>query len=136
MFKDRLDPSYNFYFEDFIWEGFYEILLQIKSFRDYTNPYELEQKPTTTEKLSEDLNNWLEAYLYVNELNRNSIKITPYIHVFVSHIPKFLDIHKDINLFNTQGLEKLNDFCTQYYHRCSNKQHKNIESTFQKTQQN
>ena len=32
-----------------------------------------------------------------------------------------IKIHHDINLFNTQGLEKLNDFCTQYYHFSTNK---------------
>ena len=103
---------------------FYDILLQIKSFRDYTNPFKLKHIPTSSEELSEDLNNWLESYLFINELNRNSIKITPYIHVFVNPIPQFLEIHQNINSFNTQGSEKLNGFCTHYYHRCTNKQHK------------
>ncbi len=124
VFTEDLDPPYNFTFEDFVWSGFYDILLQIKSFRDYTNPFKLKHIPTSSEELSEDFNNWLESYLFINELNRNSIKITPYIHVFVNHIPQFLEIHQNINSFNTQGSEKLNGFCTHYYHRCTNKQHK------------
>ena len=31
-------------------------------------------------------------------------------------------MHKDLNIFNTQGLEKLNGFCIQYYHSSTNKQ--------------
>ncbi len=38
-----------------------------------------------------------------------------------------LEIHQNINIFNTQGLEKLNDFCTQYYHGCTNKHNERNE---------
>ena len=34
---------------------------------------------------------------------------------------KLLEIHGNIHIFSTQPNEKLNDFCTQYYHRCTNK---------------
>lgn len=51
--------------------------------------------------------------------------ITPYMHLLVFHIPEFMKIYGNINLFNTQGLEKLNDFTTQYYHTSTNKNKKN-----------
>ena len=38
-----------------------------------------------------------------------------------------LEIHHNLNIFNTQGLEKLNDFCTQYYHLSTNKHKENKE---------
>jgi hypothetical protein len=34
--------------------------------------------------------------------------VTPYIHIFVSHFHEFLELHGDLNLFNQEGLEKLN----------------------------
>jgi hypothetical protein len=127
IFQKNLDPPYNFEFEEDVWSGFYDILLNIKSFKNDNdvNKYPtVSQKQITIEKLEKDLKDWLKNYLFLNELNRNSNTVTPYIHVFVFHVPEFIKIHKNINLFNTQGLEKLNDFCTQYYHQCTNKQTK------------
>ena len=37
------------------------------------------------------------------------------------HIPEFLEKYKDVNVFNIQGLEKLNDFTTEYFFKSTNK---------------
>ncbi len=132
LFPNNLDPPENFQFENTVWFNFYKLLNQIKSFKDVSLNNNYNPVETTVEKLSVDLRTWLERYLFINEKNRNSTKITPYIHVFVFHIPEMIKIHHDINLFNTQGLEKLNDFCTQYYHFSTNKNNekKIFKSTF------
>ena len=110
-----------------IWLDFYKILFQIKSFKNESNIPNFNPNQTSIEKLSKDLQIWLQAYLFINEKNRNSNTISPYIHVFVYHIPQLIEIHHDLNIFNTQGLEKLNDFSTQYYHSCTNKQNEKKE---------
>ena len=70
-----------------------------------------------------DLKEWLEAYLSIE--GAESRELTPYIHCFVSHLPEFIEKYGDINLYNVQGLEKVNDFATQYYHGSTNKHKKN-----------
>ena len=121
LFEKNLDPPNNFDFEDLVWFGFYKILNEIKSFKNESTIPNYNPVQTSIEKLRVDLKNWLQNYLLINEKNRNLSTMTPYIHVFVFHIPQLLEINHDLNIFNTQGLEKLNDFCTQYYHSCTNK---------------
>jgi hypothetical protein len=47
--------------------------------------------------------------------------LTPYVHCFVSHSHEFRELHGDFNLFNQQGLEKLNDKTTMDYFRSTNR---------------
>ena len=47
--------------------------------------------------------------------------MTIYMHCFVSHLPEFREIHGDFNIFNQQGLEKLNDYTTSQYFSSTNK---------------
>ncbi len=111
IFKKKVDPPYYFDYENFVWKGFYELLLQIKSFKceQTYNPVQ-----TSIKKLSGDLIKWLESYQFLNEKNRSSLTITPYIHVFVFHVPEMLEIHHNLNIldriefFNSNG--KLNEF--------------------------
>ncbi|RNA40268.1 hypothetical protein BpHYR1_045704 [Brachionus plicatilis] len=58
--------------------------------------------------------------------------VTPNIHAFCSHVHQFQKFHGDINLFNLQGLEKLNDQTTIQYFRASNKREKKIEQLIQR----
>ena len=61
--------------------------------------------------------------------------IIPYIHAFVFHVPEFLEKFKKLNLYNLKGLEKLNDFTTQYFHNSTNKhrsQNSYLEQLIQK----
>ena len=127
LYTKNIDPPYDFDYEDMVWLDFYKILFQIKSFKNESNIPNYNPNQTSLEKLREDLKTWLQNYLLINEKNRNSNTISPYIHIFVYHIPQLIEIHHDLNVFNTQGLEKLNDFSTQYYHSCTNKQNENKE---------
>jgi hypothetical protein len=47
--------------------------------------------------------------------------LTPYMHCFVSHLHEFREIHGDFNIYNQQGLEKLNDRTTTDYFRSTNR---------------
>jgi hypothetical protein len=58
---------------------------------------------------------------YLNDSLSPFVPITPYIHVFVHHVPDFLEIYDNLNIFNTQGLEKLNDLTTIDFHSSTNK---------------
>ena len=49
--------------------------------------------------------------------------ITPYLHCFVSHLSEFRKLHGDFNLFNQQGIAKLNDITTQQFVRSTNDNH-------------
>ena len=54
--------------------------------------------------------------------------ITPYVHAFVFQVLEFLEIVGKLNLYNVQGLEKINDLTTHYYHTSTNKH--NIENEY------
>ena len=67
-------------------------------------------------KLRKDLKNWLEHYLIISPGS-----IPAYVHSFVYHIPDMMIRHENLNFYNQQGMEKLNDFIRLYYFRSSNK---------------
>jgi hypothetical protein len=58
---------------------------------------------------------WLRHYLRIEP------KISPYIHIFVFHLPEFILKYKNLNLFSMQGLEKKNDFIKQNFIRQTNR---------------
>jgi hypothetical protein len=68
--------------------------------------------------LSNKLKNWLKDFIKIDP------KITPYMHIFVYHIPDFIELHKDLNPFSMQGMEKSNHFAKINYFRQTN-HHKN-----------
>lgn len=85
-----------------------------------------EYNATNIITLKDNLFRWLGCYVkLMPSLNR---QITPYIHCYVFHMPEFIVNFREINLYNLQGLEKLNDFSTQIYHSATNK-HK-IDKSF------
>lgn len=88
-----------------LWMEFYSIYVYIK------NPV------LNISVLEEHLFEWLALF----KCTYFSKYITPYIHSFVFHLPEFIKIHGNINLFNLQGLEKLNDLTTIAFQRSSNK---------------
>ena len=49
-----------------------------------------------------------------------STDITPYMHVLACHIPEMMRLHGNISHFCQQGLEKVNDLVTKWYHRSTN----------------
>jgi hypothetical protein len=52
-------------------------------------------------------------------------EITPYIHVFIFHLPEFASIYENVDYFNLQGLESLNKCTIKYYNRSTNRNVKN-----------
>ncbi len=76
---------------------------------------------TSAELIRNNTNKWLESFLLLNF----GTDITPYVHTFSSHVHQQVHHLKSKNLrlndFSMQGLEKYNDFSTQYFHRSTNK---------------
>ncbi len=101
---------------NYVWEEFYIIHGLIKTYA--TNPIDI-----VSFKLK--LKKWLENYLKINQ--KVNMKLTPYVHSFVYHIPELIEKHRDINLFNMEGLEKLNDLTKKYYFYSTNKHKKDNE---------
>ena len=48
-------------------------------------------------------------------------RITPYIHIMVQHLPRFLELHRSITMFTGQGVVKNNDVARSIVLRKSNK---------------
>ena len=68
-------------------------------------------------QLKQRTHQWLELFLSVYSKS----SVTPYMHAFVAHLHEFVHLYKDINAFNCQGLEKLNDISTVQYFKGTNK---------------
>ena len=88
-----------------VWDEFYSIIKLVRN--NELNSSELRQKTR----------DWLINYLEIYPRNT----VTPYMHAFVSHLHEFVFLYKDINAFNCQGLEKLNDITTNQYFKGTNK---------------
>jgi len=113
LYPNNISPNEHiFNQENYVWSRFYILFNKIKNFDSDRDSLEI---------LSDDLRKWLKVYLALNYKYRLSVKITSYIHIFTFHTVEMIRTHGNINLFNTQGLEKLNGFTIGYYQRCSNK---------------
>ncbi len=88
-----------------IWTEFYELLQLVKAIQ--IDPVELKIRAAE----------WLDLFLTVYAKQT----VTPYMHAFVAHLPEFVHLYKDINAFNCQGLEKLNDMTTGQFFKGTNK---------------
>ena len=73
----------------------------------------LEKDIDAFEKAAKD---WVNLYYKVN----CSTDITPYMHVLAFHVPEVMRLHGNVSHFCQQGLEKLNDLVTKWYHRSTN----------------
>ena len=109
---------------DYLWSEFFELYIYIKNF-------DLDQEEKKyrfgsefiLKLLSIRLRYWLDLYIELYPIN----SITPYMHIFVFHIPEYLKIYKSINLYNLQGLERLNQITIKNYHRSTNRHKKNLK---------
>ena len=88
-----------------LWTDFYDIINGVKRVKLAHD----EVKTRTQE--------WLDLFLTIY----NKTTVTPYVHAFVAHLHEFVFLYKDINAFNLQGLEKLNDLTTGQYFKGTNK---------------
>ena len=69
-------------------------------------------------ELITDTEMWRKAFLKVYQ----EPEVTPYMHLMISHMWFYVQLHGDVDIFNIQGLEKLNDFTSTEYFRATNKQ--------------
>lgn len=88
-----------------VWVDFWEIYIKIK------------KNMIDSPNMKQDTVNWIEKF----KLAYNEEHITPYMHAFVHHFHQFIDLHGDINMYNEQGIEKLNDLTTSQFYRNTNK---------------
>jgi hypothetical protein len=112
------DVNDHFKKEDMLWLGFYDLY---KKFIYFPKETTLAQRKTLIHPIKENLKDWLTDFLFVSKLNKYSEKLSPYTHSLIFHYSQMLELHGNIHIYSTQPNEKLNDFCTKYYHRNTNK---------------
>ena len=93
---------------NFVLIEFYDLFLFIK--QDHSDFFD-------EASLKLRLNKWLSFWFKASDKE----KLTPYLHIFIHHVPEFIRVFKNINIFSTQGLEKLNDEIKCNYIRQTNK---------------
>ena len=92
-----------------IWVDFFTIYKKITNWQ-------------ATVEVRDDIRKWMSLFLSVYVTKH----ITPYMHAFLYHVPEFLEVYGKINLFNQQGLEKLNHDSTKSFFSATN--HRSIEA--------
>ena len=97
-----------------IWTSFFGIYQQLQS-NDQLN----------ADQLQDDVDEWITLFLSIYQTKH----VTPYMHIFRSHVPQFIKIYGTLSPFSQQGLEKLNDDITKDYFRSTN--HHDTESLSQ-----
>ncbi len=89
-----------------------------KLWHQFCTSYEMIKKnELDSETLKQRNKEWLKLFLECYDPKN----VTPYIHVYVFHLPEFVANHGDVNLFNCQGLEKTNHVNTKAYYQGTNK---------------
>ena len=65
----------------------------------------------------------LKYFFHILKVHRfeSCLNLTPYLHTLIHHLPVFLEIHGDLDIFNLQGLEKLNHVLKAAYFKNTNK---------------
>ena len=74
------------------------------------------------EDFTEKATSWIKLFTSLYKTK----DVTPYMHVLVAHVPKFLRDVGSLGKFSQQGLEKLNDDITKAYFKSTN--HRNEEA--------
>ena len=96
-----------------LWDNFSKLICEIKE--DF-------REDSKIELYAAAIKSWISEY---NDIY-TAASVTPYMHAFSQHIPEFLKLYGNINIFNQQGLEKYNDQSSRDYFRSTN--HRNLES--------
>ena len=96
-----------------VWTAFADIYKVVSNWNPEKKPKQFFMKAKQWISLFLSLNGKREGY----EKNR----ITPYMHIMVTHIPRFFELHKSVKIFTGQGVEKNNDMARGIILRKSNK---------------
>ena len=72
--------------------------------------------PCDAELLKKQVTSWFEKFLFVYQTK----DVTPYMHALYAHVPEFLTLHKNLEYFTQQGIEKYNDITSKNFFRSSN----------------
>ena len=96
-----------------IWTEFTEIYKIL-------NDWNLEKDPTEFFMKAKE---WLSLFVSFNGKREGYERawVTPYMHIMVTHIPKFFELHKSVKIFTGQEVEKNNDVALAIILRKSNK---------------
>ena len=90
-----------------VYKDFYSIFMKVKENFYKENPSLLENEAES----------WLKLFTNVFPTKH----VTPYMHLFSAHLCFFVELHGDVDIFNAQGIEKLNDQTTMQYYKGTNK---------------
>lgn len=96
-----------------VWTAFADIYKVVSNWNPEKEPKQFFMKAKQWISLFLSLNGKREGY----EKNR----ITPYMHIMVTHTPRFFELHKSVKIFTGQGVEKNNDMARGIILRKSNK---------------
>ena len=96
-----------------VWTAFANVYKVVNDWNPEKDPQQFFMKAKQWICLFLSLNGKREGY----ETNR----ITPYMHIMVTHIPRFFELHKSVKIFTGQGVEKNNDVARGIILRKSNK---------------
>ena len=119
-----------------LFKKFKEIIWYLKldfSTDMYTNTFQFDK-----EELKVQLKEWRDFYLkllkfHPTENKKNDEHMTPYIHIFVYHIPDLISKFHNLNAYSTQALEKSHDFTKAYLMRNTNrKKNEFLKQLFEK----
>ena len=68
-------------------------------------------------------NDWVKLFLTLKDKEDGYSKtnVTPYMHMHVYHVPRFLCDNSGIKIFTGQGVERTNDVVRSTYHNKCNK---------------
>ena len=96
-----------------IWTEFTEIYKIL-------NDRNLEKDPTEFFMKAKE---WISLFVSLNGKREGYERawVTPYMHIMVTHIPKFFELHKSVKIFTGQEVEKNNDVALAIILRKSNK---------------
>lgn len=76
---------------------------------------------SNTEQLFDKCKAWANLFLSLGSQRRGYSTLTPYMHVFVFHIPWFIKTYGSLSNFSGKGVEKVNDKIKSIHQKKTNK---------------
>ena len=107
LFNDHADDAKLVIF-NFVLVEFYKFFIFIK--QDHSENFD-------KNLLIKKLKAWLKQYVRCTD----GEKLIPYVHIFVFHVPEFIEVYKNLNLYSMQALEKLNSITKSNYFKQTNR---------------